>query len=90
VKIPRSIHIETLADLGNGCKLSSYWPESTEYAPRPYPLIYVQQGMSAAPLRPEQVPPLIEALQAMAWDNDFVVRGDEHEAAPSERTQEPR
>jgi hypothetical protein len=60
VKLARTPSYETVADLGNGIQLESYWPERNAE-----PLFAVRQGRYPAFLKPAQIAPLRSALAAL-------------------------
>jgi hypothetical protein len=58
MKLERGLGMQHLVDLGNGVRLDCYWPESN-----PEPFFYLSQSGYQAPLKPDQIRPLIEALE---------------------------
>jgi hypothetical protein len=58
VNLKRSPYFETLADLGNGVKLESYFPDRN-----PEPTLWLRQTGGPAPIKRAQIRPLIEALE---------------------------
>ena len=69
MKIPRSVYIKRLVDLGDGVRLESYWPPDSGTRPQPHPLLYVRVDAGKAGVRPDQLLVLRNVIDELLRDN---------------------